>query len=79
MDISKFQQINQTLSEFRHSIGKEELSPKMTQPRGLGFIIREKVDANHVGDTSTRRSMTDFLACLGSALIFGSRGIYELR
>lgn len=51
----------------------------MTQPRGLGFIIREKVDANHVGDTSTRRSMTDFLACLGSALIFGSRGIYELR
>ena len=79
MDMSRFQQINQTLSEFRKSIGEEELSPKITQPRGLGFIIREKVDANHVGNTSTRRSMTDFLSYLGSALIFGSRGIYELR
>ena len=51
MDMSRFQQINQTLSEFRKSIGEEELSPKITQPRGLGFIIREKVDADHVDDT----------------------------
>ena len=70
VDMSIFHRRNWTSSEFGHLEGKEVLPPNMPQPRGLGFIMTAKVDADHAGDTVTRRSRTDFLVYLNSALIF---------
>jgi hypothetical protein len=49
--------------------GKEELPPNMPEPRGTGFVIRAKVDADHAADTVTRRSRTGFLVYLNCALV----------
>jgi hypothetical protein len=58
-----------TSSEFRHLYGKEEMPPNMPEPRGLGFIIRAKVDVDHAAGTVTRRSRTGFLVYLNCALV----------
>ena len=42
----------------------------MPEPRGTGFTIRAKVDADHAGDTVTRRSRTGFLIYLNCAPIY---------
>ena len=42
----------------------------MPQPRGLGFTICGKVDADHAGDTVTRRLRTAFLVFLNCALMY---------
>ena len=39
-----------TASEFRHVSGEEVLPPNIPEPRGMGFMIRTKVDADHAGD-----------------------------
>jgi hypothetical protein len=69
IDITKFMQKDWTSSEFGLVSGKEELPPNMPEPRGLGFVMRAKVDADHASDTVTRRSRTGFLVYLNSALI----------
>ena len=48
-------------SDFGHVIDKRELPPNMPQPRGLGFTVSVKVDADHAANTITRRSRTGFL------------------
>ena len=70
IDKSKYQKQDWASSEFGHIEGKEELPPDMPEPRGLGFVIRAKVDADHAADTVTRRSRTGFLVYLNSALVF---------
>jgi hypothetical protein len=50
-----------TSSEFGSISGEEEKPANMPQPRGMGFVLRAKVDANHAADTVTRRSQTGFL------------------
>ena len=72
LDLSGFEQRDWTTSEFGHLQGKEEVSPKMPQPRGLGFIIYAEVDADHASDTVTRRSRTGFLVYINSSLIYWS-------
>ena len=42
----------------------------MPEPRGTGFVIRAKVDADHASDTTTRRSRTGFLVYLNCALVY---------
>ena len=42
----------------------------MPEPRGLGFIMRAKVDADHASDTMTRHSRTGFLVYLNYAPIY---------
>ena len=42
----------------------------MPEPRGLGFIMRAKVDADHTSDTITRRSRMGFLVYLNCAPIY---------
>ena len=56
-------------SEFGHVEGKEELPPNMPEPRGMGFMIVAKVDADHASDTVTRRSRTGILVYLNCSLI----------
>ena len=41
--------------------GKEEVPSNMPEPRGLGFVMHAKVDADHTSDTITRRSRMGFL------------------
>ena len=58
-----------TSSEFGHVEGKEELPPNMLEPRGMGFTIVAKVDADHASDSVTRRSRTGILLYLNCSLI----------
>jgi hypothetical protein len=69
IDKSKFEQKDWTSSEFGHIQGQEELPANMPEPRGLGFVMRAKVDADHASDTVTRRSRTGFLVYLNCSLV----------
>ena len=50
--------------------GKEEIPPKMPEPRGQGFIMCAKINADHASDTITRHSRMGFLVYLSCALIY---------
>ena len=69
VDEAKFDQRDWASSEFGHVVGKEELPPNMPEPRGLGFVMRAKVDADHAADTVSRQSRTGFLVYLNCSLI----------
>ena len=64
-----FERKDWTSSEFGHIQGQEELPPNAPEPRGFGFTMRGKVDADHAGDVVTRRSRTGFLVYLNCAPI----------
>ena len=70
IDESQYERKDWASSEFGHIEGKQVLPPNMPQPRGLGFTRRAKVDADHAGDTVTRRSRTGFLVYINSALVY---------
>jgi hypothetical protein len=67
---SDFELQDWTSSEFGHVQGREEIPSNMPEPRGLGFVMRAKVDADHASDTTTRRSRTGFLVYLNCAPIY---------
>jgi hypothetical protein len=50
---SAFERKDWTSSEFGHLQGKEELPQNMPEPRGQGFVINAKVDADHAANTGT--------------------------
>ena len=70
IDEAKYERKDWTSSEFGHIDGIEELPKNAPEPRGLGFTIRAKVDADHASDTVTRRSRTGFLVYINSALVY---------
>ena len=49
---------------------KEALPPNMPTPLGHGFNIRCFVDADHAGESLTRRSRTGFIIVLNNAPIY---------
>ena len=53
IDESLFARKDWTASEFGLSLS-EELPTNMPQPRGMGFVIRSYVDADHAGESITR-------------------------
>ena len=59
-----------TSSEFGAVQRKEEIPSNMPEPRGQGFIMRAKVDADHASDTVMRHSRTGFLVYLNCALVY---------
>ena len=69
IDEAIFEKKDWTSSEFGH-LQKEELPANMPEPRGFGFIMSAKVDADHAADTVTRRSRTGFLVFLNCAPIY---------
>ena len=69
IDEQDFDRKDWASSEFGHVEGKEDLPPNMPEPRGLGFTIVAKVDADHASDTVTRRSRTGILVYLNCSLI----------
>jgi hypothetical protein len=66
---SEFERRDWTSSEFGLIDGQEELPRNAPEPRGLGFTIRAKVDADHASDTVTRRSRTGYIVYLNCALV----------
>ena len=42
----------------------------MPQPRGLGFVLQSKIDADHAADTVTKRQRTCFLIYLNCATVY---------
>ena len=54
MEQDVFERRDWTSSEFGAVQGKEEIPSNMPEPRGLGFIMCVKVDADHASDTMTR-------------------------
>ena len=70
VDPNAFSLQDWTSSEFGHVSGKEEVPLNMPEARGFGFVMSAKVDADHAGDTITRRSRTGFLVYLNSALVY---------
>ena len=70
VDKLAFEQRDCTSSEFSHVQGKEEIPTNMPESRGIGFVMRAKVDADHAGDTITRQSRTGFIIYLNSAPIY---------
>ena len=70
VDETDFERRDWASSEFGHVEGKEEFPAKMPEPRGHGFIMRAKVDADHASDTVSRRSRTRFLIYLNCALVY---------
>jgi hypothetical protein len=72
IDESAFELKDWTSSEFGHVQGKEELPTTIPGPRGQGFTMRAKVDADHASDTITRRSRTGFLVYLNCSLVYWS-------
>ena len=69
IDQSIFDAKDWASSEFGHLGGKEELPPNQPEPRGFGFTICAKVDADHASDSVSRRSRTGFLVWVNSALV----------
>jgi hypothetical protein len=72
VDESSFESRDWTSSEFGHIQRQEELPPNMLEPRGMGFTMRAKVDADHAADTVTRRLRTGFIIYLNYAPIYWS-------
>ena len=70
IDESLFERKDWTNSEFGHVSGKEELPGNAPPPRGKEFLVRAKVDADHAGDTQTRRSRTGFIVYMQCAPIY---------
>ena len=70
LDESQFEHHDWMSSEFGHVYGKEALPPNMPEPRGHGFVMHVKVDADHASDTVTCQSRTGFLVYLNCALIY---------
>ena len=48
----------------------DDLPPNMPQPRGLGFILSAKVNADHASDTVTRLSRTGLIVRINLYLIY---------
>ena len=65
-----FERKDWTSSEFGHIQGEEIMPPNAPEPKGIGFIINAQVDADHAGDTVTRRSRTGFLVFVNRTLVF---------
>ena len=72
IDRASFELRDWTSSEFGHLQGKEIMPPTMPEPRGRGFVMSAKVDADHAADTVTRRSRTGFIVYLNCAMIYWS-------
>jgi hypothetical protein len=67
---SDFERKDWASSEFGHISGKEEIPANMPVPKGFGFVMRCKVDADHAADTISRRSRTGFIVYLNCAPIY---------
>ena len=69
IDHEAFARADWTATEFSQEL-TETMPPSMPETRGQGFTMRAFVDADHAGDSITRRSRTGFIIYLNSAPIY---------
>ena len=69
IDEVHFEKKDWITSEFGSCI-KEEFPKNMPMSRGFGFVMRAFVDADHAGDSMTRRSRTRFPVYLNMVPIY---------
>ena len=69
IDLTKYEKKDWASSEFGYIKEIEEVPKNMPEPRGLGFILRAKEDADHATNTIKRRSRTGFLMYANSVLV----------
>ena len=69
IDEESFERRDWTSSEFGLNL-TEEMPTNMPESRGLGFVMRAYVDADHASNTITRRSRTGFLVYLNMAPVY---------
>ena len=69
IDQARFQKQDWASSEFGHIEGEEQVPANAPEPRGMGFVMHAKIDADHASDTVTRRSRTGMLVWLNLSLI----------
>lgn len=67
--MADFQQKDWT-TEFGLVSGEEILPPHAPEPRGIRFVIRAKVDADHGGDSVTRQLKTNFIVYLNLSPVY---------
>ena len=69
IDENEFPDKDWSTSEFGSDL-KEILPGNMPEPRGQGMVMRCFVDADHAGDSITRRSRTGFVIYLNTAPMY---------
>jgi Reverse transcriptase (RNA-dependent DNA polymerase) len=69
IDESLFDRKDWSTSEMSGIPQGEELPPNAPRPRGIGFIMRAYVDADHASETVTRKSRTGFVVFLNNSPI----------
>jgi hypothetical protein len=68
IEVDKFQRRDWEATEFGEL--EEILPDNKPESRGMGFVMRAYVDADHASNTVTRRSRTGFIVYLNNAPIF---------
>ena len=69
IDKEEFERKDWTSREFGHA-QEEELPRNILEPRGFGFTMIEKFDADHAADTVTCILRTVYIVYLNSAPIY---------
>ena len=67
---SYFERKDWTASEFGHIEGQEAKPSNTSEARVMGVTMHSKVDADHAGDSITRRSRSGCLVYLNSSLVY---------
>ena len=70
IDERAFKKADWTYSSILERDRKEVLPPNMPKPRGKGFVISCFVDADHAGDSVTRKSRTGFIVYINNAPVY---------
>ena len=68
IDMSRFER--QDWSKSVYGVIEEELPENMPEPHGLSMKMTVKVDADHAGESLTRRSRTGYIVFLNKAPIY---------
>ena len=69
VDMNQFPRQDWESTEFGNDLS-EDLPRNAPEPRGIGFVMRAFVDADHAGDSITRKSRTGFIVYLNCAPIY---------
>ena len=59
-----------TSSEFGNCARDKILPTNMSKALGFGFLVSARVDSDNAGDTTTRRSRTEYIAYVSSAPVY---------
>ena len=70
IDEADFEKKDWTSSGFGHCAGEKILPANIPKARGFCFLLSARIDADHAGDTTTRRSRTGYIAYVNSTPVY---------